>query len=292
MPMRQSTYNDFPSHSSSGVNEPKQSERLTDAKPQLSQLAVHRLTEEHDRPHDEPAPEAGWWDVVSAVHNETPAPWHDNSETTNKQRARSSAASQVLTLPPGAAQARSPQSKATYTEVSTDHSEYYPSTPPRRQISSSSPGRDATVYERSPGNDSSGRSATGRTSSSPGKVKTENGYFDRGARENPVPMPLHPSLTKVPSASLNNSQYTLIASPPPVSPPAITLASISATKAKLGGFGRSMSSAISRSKKEEKDEDKENEKDKMKSGKKVMNNPEKWNRDFVANIMGPPAEKK
>jgi len=55
-----------------------------------------------------------------------------------------------------------------------------------------------------------------------------------------------------------------------------------------------MSIAMHRSKKEERERDKENEKgrEKILGGKKVMNNPGKWNRDMVANIMGPPAERK
>ena len=49
-----------------------------------------------------------------------------------------------------------------------------------------------------------------------------------------------------------------------------------------------MSLAMNRSKKEDKDNDKE----KLIAGKKVMNSPGRWNREMVANIMGPPADRR
>ncbi|WVF67778.1 hypothetical protein IAT40_002539 [Kwoniella sp. CBS 6097] len=66
------------------------------------------------------------------------------------------------------------------------------------------------------------------------------------------------------------------------------------TKSKLNVLGRSMS--LARHKKE-KEKDKENEKEKdkdkgKKSGKGVQNDPGRWNRDMVANIMGPPADRR
>lgn len=68
----------------------------------------------------------------------------------------------------------------------------------------------------------------------------------------------------------------------PLAPSPIT------TKSKLGSFGRSMSLVRRKSKKEkEKDGEKEG-KDKNKK-ERVLNDPGKWNRDLVVNIMGPPA---
>ena len=285
MPLRQSSYDDS---SRNSLDESRQSERFPDA---TSQFAVHRLAEERDRPQSIPGPDGGWWNVVSAVYRETPTHWPQNPRTTSRGRVTSSAP-QILTLPPGAAPAQSPDSNAIYTEVLTEHLERHPSTPPRRQIIGSSPGRGAIKVESSPGNHSSGGSATGRTSSSPGKVKVEDGQLDRVARGTPPRIPVPTSRVNLPSTSLNNFQYALAASPPALTPPATTLASGFANKAKLGGIGQSKSYAITRSKKEEKDEEREDEKDKTKSGKKVMNNPDKWNRDLVANIMGPPAERK
>ncbi|RXK41920.1 hypothetical protein M231_00641 [Tremella mesenterica] len=84
--------------------------------------------------------------------------------------------------------------------------------------------------------------------------------------------------------------------------PGIPETEISPHKSKLGGFGRSMSMAsksMLRSRDKDKDKDKENEKstggkkDKEKEKEKgVQNNPGKWNKDMVANIMGPPVDRK
>lgn len=90
-------------------------------------------------------------------------------------------------------------------------------------------------------------------------------------------------------APSNPSLAAAVAATPPIPHPAQTPASSSSTKSKLGSFGRSMSLARGKSKKEkEKDGEKEG-KDKSNKKEKVLNDPGKWNRDLVANIMGPPA---
>ncbi|OCF36017.1 hypothetical protein I316_02512 [Kwoniella heveanensis BCC8398] len=72
-------------------------------------------------------------------------------------------------------------------------------------------------------------------------------------------------------------------------------------KSKLGVLGRSMSYARHKKDKEKDKENNEKEKDKgkerdkekgKKSGKGVQNDPGRWNRDMVANIMGPPADRR
>ncbi|KJE03993.1 hypothetical protein I311_02124 [Cryptococcus gattii NT-10] len=92
-------------------------------------------------------------------------------------------------------------------------------------------------------------------------------------------------------APSNPSLAAATAATPPIPHPAQTPASSSSstTKSKLGSFGRSMSLAHRKSRKEkEKDGEKEG-KDKSNKKEKVLNDPGKWNRDLVANIMGPPA---
>lgn len=93
------------------------------------------------------------------------------------------------------------------------------------------------------------------------------------------------------SAPSNPSLAAAKAATPLIPHPAQTPASSSSstTKSKLGSFGRSMSLAHRKGKKEkEKDGEKEG-KDKSNKKEKVLNDPGKWNRDLVANIMGPPA---
>lgn len=90
-------------------------------------------------------------------------------------------------------------------------------------------------------------------------------------------------------APSNPSLAAVVVATPPIPHPAQIPASSSSTKSKLGSFGRSMSLARGKSKKEkEKDGEKEG-RDKSNKKEKVLNDPGKWNRDLVANIMGPPA---
>lgn len=268
MPMRRSTCQepDGNEHSASAIVESTLSSR------QLPVLDT--LDASNGRPTS-----GGWWDVVSAVESDKPAPWHENPRSTHWKRTSSISASERFALPPGAEPARLPDSQSTYAEISKLVDLPSPRPLPLR----SSPG-GARAMNVSPGRNSPGQAADDPPFRTPGRVKTR---VD-DARPPPPFFPLNISRPSFPAAPADALSIGII------SARTVTPASAGAphpTKFKLGGFGRSMSFAINR-KKEEREKDKENEKESPLGGKKVMNSPGKWNRDMVANIMGPPSERK
>ncbi|TYJ55245.1 hypothetical protein B9479_004075 [Cryptococcus floricola] len=98
---------------------------------------------------------------------------------------------------------------------------------------------------------------------------------------------LTPTTASGPSPPAPSGSSIAFAHPPDVpksSPSPPTPSTTPPVKAsKLGTFGRTMSLARSKSKKEKAEKEKEKEKE------RVMNDPKRWNRSAVQNIMGPPA---
>jgi hypothetical protein len=107
-----------------------------------------------------------------------------------------------------------------------------------------------------------------------------------------------PTIRHVGPGSQHPMLQTMARAPPPAATPSPNRASpmSSATKPKSRGW-KSVSAAMGISKDKdrhkEKDKDKENEKI-MKNGNKAWpeNDPGRWNKDMVANIMGPPADRR
>jgi hypothetical protein len=269
----------------------------------------------------------GWWDVISAVEREDTAPWQDNSRSSMIKRSSSSAVQSIhsLSLPPGAEPASPLDFQATYPDFtrldidltldSPSRGQYSPPlapTPPRRPSAQSSPGRGYSALGIGSGMNRNGGGGTpsSRTSPGPRTSLSRSAQASSERIETRPPPPPVPSFISRPSfPSPGTSPMTapaLLPSPQPSSPPV-------SGKSKFG-FGRSMSLAISKKKDKERekgkemgkegDMDKENEKSRWRGEKEkekdrevgrkdgVTNNPGKWNRDMVAGIMGPPAERR
>lgn len=100
----------------------------------------------------------------------------------------------------------------------------------------------------------------------------------------------HSALSSGPSYPAPSNASPTVAQGPAPHPAGPLVSSSTTTKSKLGSFGRSMS-LVRRKSKKEKEKEKDGEKEGKDKNKKerVLNDPGKWNRDLVANIMGPPA---
>jgi len=292
MPMRGSTYDESdPDSSEDEATGPAlQSEPILTTKAQLIPLDVGDSKNDHKARSSE-RNSGGWWDVVSAVENEAPAPWHVKPISTARKRTSSSAAAPSLGLPPGAEPAQLPDFQLSHIQISQLDSG--PSTPPRQPPLRSSPGRRVNTMGDSLARDSPAHIENGQRQRSPGLIGPESDHVQLERQSRPPPIPLNISRPSFPSAQSSSSPSFVSSALPSTTSP-VNTSVVAPVKSKLGGLGRSMSIAMHRSKKEERERDKENEKgrEKILGGKKVMNNPGKWNRDMVANIMGPPAERK
>ncbi|KAK4689259.1 hypothetical protein P7C73_g831, partial [Tremellales sp. Uapishka_1] len=131
--------------------------------------------------------------------------------------------------------------------------------------------------------------------SSPGRQLEASGSPIAISTMRLVPQPPSPAPVQSPPRSRQSPSTT----PKTVSANLPSPIPIPAPKSKFG-FGRSMSLAIrGKDKDKEREKEKENErigrekeKEKENKGKRVLNDPGRWNKDLVAGIMGPPVEKK
>lgn len=272
----------------------------------------------------------GWWDIVSAVDVDAPAPWHDNPVSTMHRRTSSSVAGTLLSanlpLPPGAEPAAAFDfSTPLYGELSqldivaespiTMRSTAPPTplarespTPARGNLDRAPPtptrsrldgevmmmsGDASEQYPRSP-------PARRAQTMEPPRQQPQYSYHDEKLPSaNPAtlgnglptrPPPIPVNLPRPGSIPYNGRSFS--AQLPP--PTEIGESGNPTTRSKLGGFGRSVTLAIRRDK--DKDRDKENDKGSPfgQAGKKgkVQNDPGKWNRDMVASIMGSPADRR
>ncbi|WWC92401.1 uncharacterized protein L201_007358 [Kwoniella dendrophila CBS 6074] len=297
MPTRQSTYEESESSSSDSDEPPSHSQIqqpaiLTSAK-QLPPLQMLSPLEMDEKRSSAGEGSGGWWDIVSAMDQDNPAPWQESRPI---QRSSSSAASLDLPLPPGAEPA---QILDFSTPMLSDMNklELSPPTPPRQMPFSRSP---ATA---SPGQ----RSKTMNTPSphervyspsqkngpiSAGPIGQSGSYFP----EERLPPP--PLRFDVPSSSPNRSVSGTSTPAPQGSPnnPVMPLSApaLAPTRSKLGVIGRSMSLMHKKDKEKdnEKDKDKENERSNGGKKSKVQNDPGKWDRSMVASIMGAPNDKR
>lgn len=299
MPMRGSTLDESGTNSSEDDGSPTTAGPTQRSDPTISfksQLPPLELLDPIDVSKKEPIRPiseggGGWWDVVSAVDNDSsapysPAPWHDNPRATARKRTSSSAGPPGLTLPPGAEAAQLPDHKSTYVDISRTAAD--PPTPPRTIRFSPRPIEQAVLSPSRKG--SPGTRSPGRTSNDPSSNVSSTVNLDEETAPRISPPPLSTNLPRPMLFSAHSSDgppFSVIP-PTPITQPVAGSQVPPPTRSKLGGFGRSMSFAMNRSKKE----DKENEREKLMSGKKASTSPGKWNRDMVADIMGPPAERK
>ena len=270
----------------------------------------------------------GWWDIVSAVDIDAPAPWHDDPTPTTHRRTSSSVASTLLPanlpLPPGAEPAAAFDfSSPLYGDLSQmnivadspitirstapptplaqgpptptrGHFDRAPPTPTRSHLNQESmmtPGNTSEPYSRSP------PARRAQTMEAPRQQPQYSYHEEKLPSANPAtlgnglptrPPPIPVNLPRPGSNPYNGRSFS--AQHPP--PPDVGESPNTATRSKLGGFGRSVTLAIRR----DKDKDKENDKGSPfgpggKKGK-VQNDPGKWNRDMVASIMGSPADRR
>ncbi|WRT70792.1 uncharacterized protein IL334_007791 [Kwoniella shivajii] len=274
MPSRQSTYDESEDSSGSDSDSPPSQAQIqrpvvmTSVK-QLPPLQMLSPIEMDDKRSSAGASSGGWWDIVSAMENDNPAPWQESRPIPQRQRTSSGAASLDLPLPPGAEPAQvldfSAPMMANMSKLGLT-----PPTPPRQLPfikSSPSPGQRSRTLHNNPPNDLVSSPHPRSGPKSPG-----GDYFSD--EKSPPPPPRF----DVPSDSPRSSG---VSTPTQIHSNVISPAGTS-SRSKLGVIGRSMSLI------HKKDKEKENEKAKS----KVQNAPGKWDRNMVANIMGPPAERR
>ncbi|ORY31294.1 hypothetical protein BCR39DRAFT_527314 [Naematelia encephala] len=287
MPLRRGTYpEDSDSDSDSYENEARLRPLAVTANslkqlPPLQMLSPIEMSDLNEKTPSATQSAGGWWDVVSAIQPEQIAPWHQNSSASNRNRTSSNSASHLL-LPPGAEPAAVPDFSRPYediTELSQIDLASAPSTPQAENQVEFFPTRTSGLASPLAEPDNS----------SPRSVQSRPIERD----ERPPPVPIKFSRPSFPSGQ--SSETSSLAMPigeipdsHPSTPPGVS------TKSKL--FGRSLSLA-SKSMLKSRKEDKENEKNASPAANparkdKVQNNPGKWNRDMVANIMGPPADRR
>ncbi|WWD20796.1 hypothetical protein CI109_105273 [Kwoniella shandongensis] len=311
MPSRRSTYDESDSDTSSDEVIMTKPVVYSTAK-QLPPLQMFSPTE-YDGSNTFSAASAtgsgGWWDVVSAIETDNPAPWNENRlpsppalRTTSNTGSHNS-----LPLPPGAEPAQVLDFSAPML-IGFSKLDMNSSSPPRpsggqRITPVNSPGNRAMTLDvmgTSPPSNRTSPSQRRDGIRSAGVEKAFNGYLPQ---ERLPPPPLRYERQPNVGQSPGSQQAALgqgtppQASPVPITPVSATTPASAPTRSKLGGFGRSMSFAMQK-------KDKENEKSgrggnspadagkKEKEKGKVQNAPGKWNRDMVANIMGPPAERR
>ena len=253
MPLRRSTYDESESSSSNDDHDSRQSSRSSIAMPpgkvSEGQVQGYPSRQPHVRQSSGENQDDGWWDVISAMTAEDHAPWHDNPRSTTRKRTSSNVAS----------------------------------TPPRPSPSPATSRKELGNQDKSPrpslgqSINPVGQSSFGQVTSDAverasyvidlGKENINDDYFGQVDSQYEQSGPLDVARPHYTTSHSEGTPPLLKASPrsPMTTPP---LAS-NPVRSKLGGFGRSMSLAMNRSKKEEKD--KENERDRAGVGKKVMN---------------------
>ncbi|WWC72666.1 uncharacterized protein I206_106630 [Kwoniella pini CBS 10737] len=299
MPNRQSSY-DEPESSDSDSDEPPSQASIQHRPPvitsikQLPPLQMLSPVNLEDKRSSAGGSGGGWWDIVSAMDNDNPAPWQDSRPIPVRQRTSSGAASLDLPLPPGAEPAQV-LDFSTPTLTDMDKLDLSAPTPPRQMAAryspgSSSPGQRSKTIEANRNNVAYSPSRrNGPISAGPSTVGS---YFPEERLPPPplrfdIPIASSPNrfvsgISTLPQGSPDLAEPTLSSAASPSAPP---------PRSKLGVIGRSMSLMHKKEKEKEKAKDKENEKSGGKKSK-VQNDPGRWDRSMVANIMGAPAEKK
>ncbi|WVR08687.1 hypothetical protein IAU60_005745 [Kwoniella sp. DSM 27419] len=222
----------------------------------------------------------GWWDIVSAIENDNPAPWQSDNP-----RKSAGAASVDLPLPPGAEPAQvidfsSPNG------IVIDHLNLDPTTPSKgAKRSSASPRPIGDIQNRSvlssaspPPRSTSKVASASPAPYSPAGVSPQAPLSSQQGGISPGPARSGTS-TPATGSPVIQGVYDNGNDDSPSQP----------SKSRLGILGRSMS--LARHKKESKERYKENEKAGKKSSKAQVE-PGKWDRNMVASIMGPPAERR
>jgi hypothetical protein len=254
----------------------------------------------------------GWWEVVSAVDSVQTAPWNESPSKAHRRRSSSVGVSapRGLQLPPGAEPAQlsffpppteglgrmklnevqddvddsissSPEDE---TPFARDHIYAFPSPPiplPQSDIIRTPP-TESPALERWP--------KENRTTPFPPSNRPNPAWESQNApdtysfvsRSSPRSDPVTaPSPAELPRRSEPSRASGLT---PPI-----------ASKSKLSGFGRSVSLAsrnmMGRGREKDKEGDRTSSRKKEEKDR-VMNDPGKWNRDMVSNIMGPPADRR
>ncbi|KAK8850617.1 hypothetical protein IAR55_004536 [Kwoniella newhampshirensis] len=294
MPSRRSTYDESDSDTSSDEIAPKQPIVYTTAK-QLPPLQMFSPIELDDKSFGAASAggSGGWWDVVSAVATDNPAPW-DEERFPSPPPLRSSSNSgsfNSLPLPPGAEPAQvldfsTPMlSNMTKLELS-------PRSAAQRVTPVNSPGNRAKTLEVMGSSPPSKRGSPSHRRDGPKSAGVGVAFNEYIPEERKPPPPLRYDrgglVQQTPPVSSTPSQ----ASPVPVTPVSATTPAAPPNRSKLGGFGRSMSFAMRKDKENEKGRGGSPQDGGKKEKGKVQNDPGRWNRDMVANIMGPPADRR
>ncbi|WWC65273.1 uncharacterized protein I303_107890 [Kwoniella dejecticola CBS 10117] len=298
MPDRRSTYDESDS-SDSDSDEPPSQAQIQQNRPavitsmkQLPPLQMLSPMDMEEKRSSAGTSGGGWWDIVSAMDNDNPAPWQDARPIPIRQRTSSGAASLDLPLPPGA-EAAQVLDFSTPMLTDMDRLDLSPPTPPRQMAarhspSSSSPGqRSKTVELAKTGLAYSPSRTNGPSTAGPSGLGT---YFPE-ERLPPPPLRFDVPMASSPNRSVGGASTPLQNSPNQTMTPSSATSSAPPPRSKLGVIGRSMSLMHKKEKEKEKARDKENEKSGGKKSK-VQNDPGKWDRSMVANIMGAPADKK
>ncbi|WVW80538.1 hypothetical protein I302_102523 [Kwoniella bestiolae CBS 10118] len=285
MPNRQSTYDEETESSSDSDSDEPPSQAQIQQRPavltsvkQLPPLQMLSPIEMDDKRSSAGGSSGGWWDIVSAMDNDNPAPWQENRPVPQRQRTSSGAASLDLPLPPGAEPAQILDFSAPMLgEIA--NLDLSPTPAPQRLPPSGQRSKtlDATR------NDLAYSPIRKNGPSSAGPSAFSGGYFP--TERLPPPPPLR---FDTPSTSSNRSvsaSATSLHNSPTVPSP---VAASAPSRSKLGVIGRSMSLM------HKKEKDKENEKASSSGGKKskVQNDPGKWDKSMVASIMGAPADRR
>lgn len=207
---------------------------------------------------------AGWWDVVSAVDQDRQSssslPWQSPSVSPDNRPGPLSQSG------PRDVELASPIKTSFPLSTSFNKLDLDFSASPSSPIRQNYP-----IPEGSPAKRAMQRGMASSPGSSPGSESSPRNT----PNYRPPPIPLNFDRPNFPSPPVGTVPIPSPSAEPDRSPPP-------PTKSKLGGFGRSLSIAsktmLARSK--EKEREKEN------------NVPGKWNKDMVANIMGPPVERR
>lgn len=238
---------------------------------------------------------SGWWDIVSAVQPSARAPWEDN--TSPRRNRVSGGGTPHLPLPPGAEPAQ-PEEMMFERIAGIQLDPYAYSHSPSRSTSHqqegpglSSPSRQQTMQPRAPAMD------MGESNGSPRRAapQTSSRIAHNAESQNRSPIPINfarPIAQSSPSAPAQSTGPAGGSTSGPGTPVQGETASPPVKTSRL--FGRSLTLS---SRPKNKDKDKENDRASgvpvAKAGKaKVKNDPGRWNRDMVADIMGPPADRR